>query len=174
MGHYSGRTTVAEVPYMESFICKRKSYVDAGRVWDKICRFFAWNSSRHNSWTIHSNWMQFSPNEAHIFFQTENVFSIDSMHTNPTLYSAVSTLGTKCPCVQGVSNLLWSSLLSKHIWYHSVTNRPNNSKSTFRCLSQAHSEQHKGFISQKTLITFTRNSTMNNDFDTTTTTVSLL
>ena len=29
---YSGRTTVAEVPYMEGFICKRKSYVDAGRV----------------------------------------------------------------------------------------------------------------------------------------------
>ena len=28
----SGRTTVAEVPYMEGFICKRKSYVDAGRV----------------------------------------------------------------------------------------------------------------------------------------------
>ena len=37
----SGRTTVAEVPYMEGFICKRKSYVDAGRVRDKICRFFA-------------------------------------------------------------------------------------------------------------------------------------
>ena len=29
---YSGRTTVAEVPYMEGFIYKRKSYVDAGRV----------------------------------------------------------------------------------------------------------------------------------------------
>ena len=29
---YSGRTTVAEVPYMEGFICKQKSYVDAGRV----------------------------------------------------------------------------------------------------------------------------------------------
>ena len=29
---YRGRTTVAEVPYMEGFICKRKSYVDAGRV----------------------------------------------------------------------------------------------------------------------------------------------
>ena len=43
---------------------------------------------------------------------------------------------------------LWSSLLSKHIWYHSVANRSNNSKSTFRCLSQAHGEQHKGFISQ--------------------------
>ena len=28
----SGRTTVAEVPYMEGFICKRKLYVDAGRV----------------------------------------------------------------------------------------------------------------------------------------------
>ena len=28
----SGRTTVAEVPYMEGFICKRKSYVDTGRV----------------------------------------------------------------------------------------------------------------------------------------------
>ena len=28
----TGRTTVVEVPYMEGFICKRKSYVDAGRV----------------------------------------------------------------------------------------------------------------------------------------------
>ena len=28
----SCRTTVAEVPYMEGFICKRKSYVDAGKV----------------------------------------------------------------------------------------------------------------------------------------------
>ena len=29
---FSGQTTVAEVPYMEGFICKRKSYVDTGRV----------------------------------------------------------------------------------------------------------------------------------------------
>ena len=37
----SVRTIVVEVSYMEGFICKRKSYVDAGRVQDKICRYFA-------------------------------------------------------------------------------------------------------------------------------------
>ena len=36
--------SVAKVPYM---ICKWKSYVDAERTWDKICRFLERNSFHH-------------------------------------------------------------------------------------------------------------------------------
>ena len=43
---------------------KRKLYVNAGRTWDKICQFFAWNSSHHNSWTICSNWTAWRPRVA--------------------------------------------------------------------------------------------------------------
>ena len=74
---------------------------------DKICRFFVWNSSRHNSWTIRSNWMQFSPNKAHIFSQTENAFGVDGEHANLTLFSSIYTWYKMSACAGGVklSNL---------------------------------------------------------------------
>lgn len=71
--------------------CKQKSYIDTEGSCDKICRFFARNSSCHNAWTVYSNWMQFSQKE----------------HLR---CSALSTLGTKCLSARGVSNLVVQTL----------------------------------------------------------------
>ena len=65
--------------------------------------FFCINTITHEPCT--QKGMCFSPNIAHIFFQTEDAFSIYSGHVN-------LTLGTECLCAKGIYKVFGYTLCS--------------------------------------------------------------
>ena len=56
----SGPATVAEVPYMECFICKRKYHVEAEMRVAIIQGFLSSDSTRRNCKTVYSKKTQFA------------------------------------------------------------------------------------------------------------------